>query len=166
MGLKPKSRFQSSFLPLSSCNRTIMGLKRRRKGFTKEYFYRLQSNHYGIETNRRHQGTDRRWGKVAIEPLWDWNTQSSRSGSSSTCCNRTIMGLKLRNATLSPSFLSSLQSNHYGIETKNKFEQGKNFAEVAIEPLWDWNLSFLYNLLIINDKLQSNHYGIETIRMA
>ena len=59
---------------ISRCNRTIMVLKRDELAADSMFiFIKLQSNHYGIETS----------------------TQSSRLGSSSTCCNRTIMVLKL-----------------------------------------------------------------------
>ena len=91
---------------------------------------------------------------VAIEPLWDWNSGTGTvvGFSRISCCNRTIMGLKLGVGNLITYSVLELQSNHYGIETPvGSFLSFPFLSTVAIEPLWDWNsflLSFPAPLLV------------------
>ena len=79
----------------ASCNRTIMVLK-------------LFWTH-----------TPRIFLEVAIEPLWYWNEEGTSFTSLTLLrCNRTIMVLKLFSSFSKNSPYFSLQSNHYGIETR------------------------------------------------
>ena len=184
-------------------NRTIMGLKLFRSISFLKYFPRRNRTIMGLKLPSTPRTS--RTALVAIEPLWDWNCMIPHVlVINYNCRNRTIMGLKPKTVFLNTSSLSLSQSNHYGIETasplpprelrprRNRTIMGLKplkcqilllFNNVAIEPLWDWNvakISFQYlatnvaieplwdwNLKLSTTNFgqqasQSNHYGIET----
>jgi len=98
------------------CNRTIMVLKQyQRKKLELQVLVAIEPLWYWNSRKLPHPLSRH---PVAIEPLWYWNEDFEPGdlclGGS---CNRTIMVLKLNSSMLTHSWISTLQSNHYGIET-------------------------------------------------
>ena len=79
---------------------------------------------------------------VWIEPLWNWNADAYVSFKVANSLNWTFMELKLRFALCTNDLMNGL--NWTFMELKSYFPAIVGFfATVWIEPLWNWNITFV-----------------------